>query len=495
MNVASNRNLGMARQRHNDTFGSSLTSDEGILDDGLAYTDDPSTGTSLEDLSLMASNNASPSLSNGSSSRKKSDCNLIVNYLPQTMSQEELRKLFSYDGNVQLESCKLIKDKVTGQSLSYGFVEFAHAEDALQAINTLNGVKIGNKNIKVSLARPSCETIKGANLYVSGIPKRWVERDFELFFAPYGDIITSRILRDNISGLSKGVGFVRFDQRQQAELAIKEANGVVPEGYTEPLQVKVANNPSATSTALAAAAAAAAAASVVSPSGKYGMSYGGLGGSAQQIAALQNPFLPALAAAFMQTGNPLSNQQATMNMAGLGMGGPQAFNLTGMQSMGSNNIGLSGLPSSSGTSHRSRAAAGVGPIHHQSSRVRYSPMGTSSDMLAASQLLNSNVNVMGGMASLGFPYGAGTMTATGPSTLFVFNLNPDVSETDLWQLFGPYGGVQNVKIARDPHSQKCRGFAFVTMTDAYDAAVAIQSLNGSMLAGRILQVSFKNSKK
>lgn len=73
-------------------------------------------------------------------------------------------------------------------------------------------------------------------------------------------------------------------------------------------------------------------------------------------------------------------------------------------------------------------------------------MGTSSDMLAASQLLNSNVNLMGGMASLGFPYGAGTMTATGPSTLFVFNLNPDVSETDLWQLFGPYGGVQNVKV-------------------------------------------------
>ena len=41
-----------------------------------------------------------------------SKTNLIVNYLPQTMSQEEIRSLFSSIGEV--ESCKLIRDKVTG---------------------------------------------------------------------------------------------------------------------------------------------------------------------------------------------------------------------------------------------------------------------------------------------------------------------------------------------------------------------------------------------
>ena len=39
--------------------------------------------------------------------------NLIVNYLPQTMTQEEIRSLFSSVGEV--ESCKLIRDKVTGK--------------------------------------------------------------------------------------------------------------------------------------------------------------------------------------------------------------------------------------------------------------------------------------------------------------------------------------------------------------------------------------------
>lgn len=44
--------------------------------------------------------------------RDESKTNLIVNYLPQTMTQEEIRALFSSIGEV--ESCKLIRDKVTG---------------------------------------------------------------------------------------------------------------------------------------------------------------------------------------------------------------------------------------------------------------------------------------------------------------------------------------------------------------------------------------------
>ena len=47
--------------------------------------------------------------------QEESKTNLIVNYLPQTMTQEEIRSLFSSIGEV--ESCKLIRDKVTGMIL------------------------------------------------------------------------------------------------------------------------------------------------------------------------------------------------------------------------------------------------------------------------------------------------------------------------------------------------------------------------------------------
>ena len=42
-----------------------------------------------------------------------SKTNLIVNYLPQTMTQDDIRSLFSSIGEV--ESCKLIRDKPTGK--------------------------------------------------------------------------------------------------------------------------------------------------------------------------------------------------------------------------------------------------------------------------------------------------------------------------------------------------------------------------------------------
>lgn len=45
-------------------------------------------------------------------------------------------------------------------------------------------------------------------------------------------------------GVSKGVGFIRFDQRNEAERAIQELNGKVPKGCTDPITVKFANNPS-----------------------------------------------------------------------------------------------------------------------------------------------------------------------------------------------------------------------------------------------------------
>lgn len=51
--------------------------------------------------------------------QEESKTNLIVNYLPQTMTQEEIRSLFSSIGEV--ESCKLIRDKVTGKHFATDF--------------------------------------------------------------------------------------------------------------------------------------------------------------------------------------------------------------------------------------------------------------------------------------------------------------------------------------------------------------------------------------
>ncbi|CDR18094.1 unnamed protein product, partial [Oncorhynchus mykiss] len=71
------------------------------------------------------------------------------------MTQEEFKSLFGSIG--EIESCKLVRDKITGihdasagQSLGYGFVNYVDPNDADKAINTLNGLKLQTKTIKVS---------------------------------------------------------------------------------------------------------------------------------------------------------------------------------------------------------------------------------------------------------------------------------------------------------------------------------------------------------
>lgn len=62
-------------------------------------------------LDAVQQNGRSGSIGSGADDTSKT--NLIVNYLPQTMTQEEVKSLFSSIGEV--ESCKLIRDKVTGK--------------------------------------------------------------------------------------------------------------------------------------------------------------------------------------------------------------------------------------------------------------------------------------------------------------------------------------------------------------------------------------------
>lgn len=88
----------------------------------VSRTRDTGIGVTTEELGQLSMTNAMDTQngnSNGSTAsgeecnKGESKTNLIVNYLPQTMTQEELRSLFSSIG--ELESCKLIRDKVTSE--------------------------------------------------------------------------------------------------------------------------------------------------------------------------------------------------------------------------------------------------------------------------------------------------------------------------------------------------------------------------------------------
>lgn len=66
-----------------------------------------------------------------------------------------------------------------------------------------------------------------------------------LTYLLYLPLVISALLRPFLflSGLSRGVAFIRFDKRSEAEDAIKELNGQKPPGAAEPITVKFAANP------------------------------------------------------------------------------------------------------------------------------------------------------------------------------------------------------------------------------------------------------------
>ncbi len=171
----------------------------------------------------------------------KATTNLIVNYLPQSMTEEEFKALFSAIGFV--DSCKLIKDKTSSVSLGYGFINYRNEFDAHKAIEQFNGYTMEAKTLKVSYARPSSSAIKNANVYVASLPKQFSQDELEALFSPYGTIITSKILTDPSTGLGKGVGFVRFDKYSEAETAIASMNGQQLPGSPMPILVKFATSP------------------------------------------------------------------------------------------------------------------------------------------------------------------------------------------------------------------------------------------------------------
>jgi len=75
------------------------------------------------------------------------------------------------------------------------------------------------------------------------------------------------------------------------------------------------------------------------------------------------------------------------------------------------------------------------------------------------------------------------------TNIFVGNLSYQTTEAELETAFGTFGAVERVSIVRDRDTGQPRGFAFVEMTNADQAASAIQGLNGTEMGGRAINVN------
>jgi cold-inducible RNA-binding protein len=78
--------------------------------------------------------------------------NIYVGNLSYGMTEEALHQAFAAHGTV--ESARIIKDRDTGQSKGFGFVEMPNQQEAEAAIKELDGADLGGRKIRVNEARP-----------------------------------------------------------------------------------------------------------------------------------------------------------------------------------------------------------------------------------------------------------------------------------------------------------------------------------------------------
>lgn len=84
---------------------------------------------------------------------------LYVGNLPYSATEEELQSMFAGAGTVK--TVTVVRDRDTGRSRGFAFVEMETQADAQKAISMMNGKDMGGRALTVNMARPREERSGG----------------------------------------------------------------------------------------------------------------------------------------------------------------------------------------------------------------------------------------------------------------------------------------------------------------------------------------------
>jgi len=85
--------------------------------------------------------------------------NIYAGNLAHDLTEDELRQAFEEFGKV--DTARIIKDKYSGDSKGFGFVEMPSKDEAQAAIDTLNGKDLKGRPLSVNEARPRTDSRGG----------------------------------------------------------------------------------------------------------------------------------------------------------------------------------------------------------------------------------------------------------------------------------------------------------------------------------------------
>ncbi|CAJ0957984.1 unnamed protein product [Ranitomeya imitator] len=121
----------------------------------------------------------------------------------------------------------ICRDKITGQSLGYAYINFQQPEDAERALDTMNFEDMNGKAMRIMWCQRNPSVIKSriGNIFIKNLDKTIDSKLLYDTFSAFGSIMSCKVVCDENG--SKGYGFVHFETRESAQKAIDSLNGKI----------------------------------------------------------------------------------------------------------------------------------------------------------------------------------------------------------------------------------------------------------------------------
>ncbi|XP_023806016.1 poly(U)-binding-splicing factor PUF60 isoform X5 [Oryzias latipes] len=203
-------------------------------------------------------------------------CRVYVGSIYYELGEDTIRQAFAPFGPIK--SIDMSWDSVTMKHKGFAFVEYDVPEAAQLALEQMNSVMLGGRNIKVG--RPSnigqaqpiidqlAEEARAYNrIYVASVHPDLSDDDIKSVFEAFGRIKSCMLARDPTSGRHRGFGFIEYEKPQSAVDAVSSMNLFdlggqylrVGKAVTPPMPLLTPTTPGGLPPAAAVAAAAATA--------------------------------------------------------------------------------------------------------------------------------------------------------------------------------------------------------------------------------------------